>query len=167
MTFDYNWSSNIAPRIPPIIPLPVIFLFSFITRLFFSTNDCLPFAVFFLHKKCIYFWNMFVWKKGCLISSNEGSSTLCDLLLTFSSHLNRGVLAVSVRRRSYAVWELGNRYDTMPSLCAWPLGAHPLRWWYPRLLLDWSSNPFSWPPAFHPAALKERGKSLSRLIAGK
>ncbi len=41
--------------------------------------------------------------KRCLVSFNEGSSTLRDLLLTCSSQLSRGVLADSVKRRSDAV----------------------------------------------------------------
>ncbi len=136
----------LLPRSLPIIPHPVIILFSVSfhsSRSFFQLLRPKDFTMVFCLGHVVqnsvrtsFLLNFFKTKfqkhicvgKRFLVSFNEGSSTLRDLLLTCSSQLSRGVLADSERRRSDAVWESGNRYDpssrTQCPLCVHDLWVH-------------------------------------------
>lgn len=134
----------------------------------FSARTCF-FVLFCFVSKQICFWNMLVWKEGVSFPLMRGLQPF----VTFYWHVHLA-RAVGCWLSAWGDLRVGQQLrpflkDTMPSLCAWPVGTCPLRWWSvtSHRLPDWSSNPFSWPPAFHPAALKERGKSSSRLIVGK
>lgn len=91
-----------------------------------------------------FYWHFHLnWAMGCWLSA-WGDLMLCESRATGTT-LPQGHNALSLCMTS--------RYIPFSD--------------YLLALADWSSNPFSWPSAFRPAALTERGKRLSCHIVGK